>query len=252
MSAVDKLYTREMYENFGYFATWVPTVQVRLGDVGIFHGPGFERVTSLRDEGIPFEVRDDGGSANLEYTSADAVSIQLKAAGAVPAAGSAITQADAGITIAFNRANAVVFQATGCTTASIANQAALGDEIISRVLDGTWREDYVVVTEVITTKAATIVISSGRDARCELLAKAQVQPAAITLADIGADLRVAYTSNIGTKIIAEKELTPLFKASWVKWKFFAGPTFERKRSEDAQFVEMNYSDLLDTEDQPSG
>jgi len=107
-------YTRELHAKFGYLATWAPKVELHLGDVGTLKDHIFEPVTTLARLGIPFETRAAEGLADYEYVSSGNVSINVKSAGQAPALGSALTAAEAGITVEFGAENAVVFQAANC------------------------------------------------------------------------------------------------------------------------------------------
>jgi hypothetical protein len=242
--AISKRYAREMNEKFGYLATWLPNVQLKLGDVGFVRNQVFEPVSSLRLLDIAFAIDRDQQAADLDYTSSDAVSIQTKAAGT--AAGPAATgaQADGSISISFSRADAVVFQASGCVTSKIADVKSLGDEILSRYYRDAWDAQYVVITDLVTAKAATILISNSHDAHIDLALKAQVASAATKLADADATVSVTRASGIGTRIVADKGLTPLFKVAGVKRRLFRDETFARRQVGDAQFIELSYKDLL--------
>jgi hypothetical protein len=90
MCAVNRQYAREMHEKFGYLATWLPNVKVRLGDVGVINEHIFEAKASLRQRGIAFDVRNNPSAADLEYTSSDAITVEFKAAGAVPNSGTGL------------------------------------------------------------------------------------------------------------------------------------------------------------------
>src|SRR5271155_5232220 len=83
MVAISTHYAREMYEKFGYFATWLPNARLRLGDIGIVRQHVFEPISSLEKLSIAFVIDRDRQSADLDYTSSDAVSIETKVSGAV-------------------------------------------------------------------------------------------------------------------------------------------------------------------------
>src|SRR2546430_836942 len=141
MVAINKQYAREMNEKFGYFATWLPNVRVKLGDVGMVREHVFEPVSSLGQMGIAFVIDRDRQSADLDYTSSDAVSIETKVSGAVHDPAGATASADGNISISFSRADAVVFQASGCLTSRIADVKSLGDQILSLYHRDEWDPD---------------------------------------------------------------------------------------------------------------
>jgi hypothetical protein len=241
MVAINRQYAREMNEKFGYFATWLPNVRVKLGDVGVVREHVFEPVSSLEQMGIAFVIDRDSQAADLDYTSSDAVSIETKVSGAVhdPAAA-----ADGSINISFSRANAVVFQASGCVTSKISDVRSLGDQILSLYHRDEWDLDHVVVTDLITAVGATILISNGQNAHIDLALKGQAAPAMAKLADANANVTVTRAVGIGTRIVGAAGLTPLFKAAGVRRRILRDDQFARREANDVQFVELSYKDLL--------
>lgn len=228
MPNVHQQYTNEMYQKFGYLATWTPNVILKLGDVGVLRDRIFELETTLSELGIPFNVRSDSSPADYEYISSSAVSIKLKAAGEIPSTGSLLSQTDAGISISFEEADSIVFQALGSEVTSILGQDKLGGEILSRYEKGDWPKDYVVITNLITSKSATVLISSGRGGQIEFAVNSAVGLSELKIADANVDFRVVNSSKIGTKILASEGLTPLFKASGIKKRVLRKPTFTRR------------------------
>jgi hypothetical protein len=254
-------YTNEMYQKFGYLATWAPNVILKLGDVGVLRDRIFERETTLAELGIPFTTRSDSSPADYEYVSSNTASIKLKAAGEIPSIGSLLSQADAGISISFEEADAIVFQALHCEITSVLGQDKLGKEILSRYEKEDWPKDYVVVTDLVTCKSATILISSGHGGQIEFATKSAVGFSELKIADATLGLHVVSSSKIGTKILAAEGLTPLFKASGIKRRLLRKPKFTRRdESQDqkggaglpptgqsahaaTRFIEVTYDDF---------
>jgi hypothetical protein len=241
MVAISRQYTREMYEKFGYFATWLPNVRLKLGDVGVVKERAFEPASSLEKLGIAFDTDCDRQPADVDYTSSDAVSIETKVSGAVhdPAA-----MADGNISISFSRADAVVFQASGCVASKIADVKSLGDRILALYHRGAWNPDHVVVTDLISAAGATILISNGSNAHIDLALKGQPAADMAALANASANIAVTRAVGIGTRIVAAAGLTPLFKVAGVRRRIFRDDQFARREAEDVQFVELDYKDLL--------
>ena len=236
-------YHRELREQYSYTPTWIPILAVRLGDVGRLTGNGYERVASLANFDIDFDVRDDPSTGHLRYESKGAVMWQTKAAGEAPVEGSVLAQAEAGVLLSFGRENAVFFEASGCVTASIDNQVTLGGEILERYQKQAWPKDHVVVTEVIRARHATVLISSSANAKAEFNVAANVSLADVSLTDVDAGIKLAGSRHVGTQIVAEASLTPLFKAKGVCKPLFRPPDFKRRgrhRSPAPVFSELSY------------
>jgi hypothetical protein len=238
-------YAREIHEQFGYLATWLPTANIQVGDVGSIQDGIFEKSGSLKDHGISFSSHEDPQTGDIEYASSDAVTIEVIAAGAGSAtalAGSIVT-AKASIAVSFRRANAVLFQASKCRTISISNLSVATSTILDQYRAGKWPKDLVVVTEVVIADAATILISSGAGAHIKLSAKADLGASEAKLANADAGLTVDSSSAIGTHIIAQKGTTPLFKAGGIKTSLLWEPEFKKKGADDLEFAPLTLSDL---------
>ncbi len=211
MKATVKRYTEELYRQFHYYATWLPTSPVELGSIGTFDDREFTRISHLHDQGIEYETYDTPNKGGLDYSSQGAVTVSPKLSGKVPAVGSVLSQADAGFTVNFSRKNAIVFRAKGTACTSIKDQIKLGRDIKKKYEEGKWNKRWVVITELVKADSATILISSSVDGKVELKANANVGAKKLDIADVSLELGIAFEKNIETKIVAEQELTPLFK-----------------------------------------
>lgn len=233
-------YTKELYERFGYLATWTPGTPVAIGDVGEMDGNVFRRVSSLKLMQIPFSVRKDTGREDLLYTSESGVKMNFKAAGTPVIAGSSLVTQKAGVTIDFQKGAGVVFVARGCQSPSIEDQISLGKEIIRRYNTNGWDKKYVVVTEVVQADSMTAFISESSGGKIELIAENSLNLGTVNLADFSANFSVGASSGIHTQIIAKDRLTPLFRVRKVKVSFWGGVSFAKEKS------------LHDLEDVPRG
>ena len=221
-------YTRELKQQFGYLATWLPSTPLELGDIGVLKKNSFTKISNLSDFDIEFEVEPDFSKSNIEHSSSGSVSIVAKLSGTVAPSGSSLVQADAGFIVDFSKENAVFFKALGTTSPSIKNQIAVGSKIVEFFKAGKWDKSWVVVTEIVNAESATILISNSSNGKIELKVSGDVQAAQIDIADIGLGLKATFSKDLSTKIIANDALTPLFKVSKLKTKIFSPPAFEMK------------------------
>ena len=218
-------YTRELKQQFGYLATWLPGTPVVLGDVGVLRKNQFTKVSNLSDFGIEFESEPDTTKSDIEHSSRGAVSIAAKASGTVAPQGSTLGEGDAGITVEFTKENAILFKANGTTSPSIKDQISLGKKIIELYKEGKWDKDWAIITEVVDSESATILTSSSSNGKIELKAKGKVEAAKLDIADAELGFELTFSKDLSTKIIADGSLTPLFKASKVKSRLFMPPVF---------------------------
>jgi hypothetical protein len=216
-------YTKEMFQKFGYMATWTPGVQFELGDVGVVKDRLFTRITSLKNLGIDFKTREDKTEETQKHSSSGSVSILFKAAGKAPAVGSVLTQAEAGFTIDFKKSKSTVYEAVGCVAPMIDDQVAVGKRILEMYQQGTWNKDWAVITELVQAKSATVLISNSSSSKIELSASGTFTGGAASLADVNAKLEMAFSKDMMTTLISQAGLTPLFKARAVKSNGPIGP-----------------------------
>ncbi len=222
-------YTRELKQQFDYFATWLPGTPIALGDIGVFRKNQFTKISNLSDFGIKFEIEPDETKSDIEHSSKGAVSITTKASGATAPQGSTLGNVDAGITVEFSKENAILFKANGTTSPSIKDQISLGQKILTLYKEGKWDKDWAIITEIVNAESATILISNSSKGKIELKAKGKIEAAKLDIADAKLHFELTFSKDLSTKIIAKESLTPLFKASKVKSRLFLPPAFKMNR-----------------------
>lgn len=250
-------YTKEIQEQLKYSATWFPNVPISLGDIGTLEDHQFHPQGNLRDLGVPFGSYETGGESEFQFTSKNAVSVGVNLKGQAPLVASGITQAEADVTIKFGRENAILFKATGCTSTRIKDIKTLSETIKKRHANNEWKRSQVVVTQVITAKGTTVIISHGQNSEIVLSAKGNIGTGNINLADVSTEFKVISESNIATQIIAQPSITPLFEAWGLvrnPWKLFLKSEVESVRSrggEDVEEVEFSAVDYRDYDSEVS-
>jgi hypothetical protein len=240
-------YAKEIHEETGYFATWLPTANVQIGDVGTVKDGVFQKKGTLKDFGIACSSEVDPQTGDIAYASANAVSIDFKAAGNAPVPGgpAGTVDADASVAISFSRADAVLFQAAGVKTLTISSLSQISDDILSRYKAGKWPSDYIVVTDVVSAAGVTVLISSGKDAHIDLSAKGSLGTGQAKLASADATFAINKSSSIGTQIVGAKDSTPLFKASGINTSWWHGPIVAQKAGADGvKIVPLEYVDFV--------
>jgi hypothetical protein len=213
MTAVHEMYTREMYHQYSYFASWLPSENLALGDVGQFSGYQFRKLTTLTEMGIEYSRSREDFPADLEYSSKGQVTVSADAGLGLPAG-----SGPAAARITFGREGAIFFQAAGCVMESIGNIPALEEALLRLRTAGAWRPGYVAVAKVLRTGPATILVSSQRGAHIELRASTQATPVAPFLATASAGLSAQASSGLAARVITPEGATPLFGAVQLRKK----------------------------------
>ncbi|MFE9770906.1 hypothetical protein ACFYOV_04330 [Streptomyces sp. NPDC005931] len=237
-----------MRDHFGYSATWLPTVGVRLGDVGRLTGYVYDHLGSLQDHGIGFRTRKEITEGSLSYVSTEGVRISSRAHADVQALGSPVSGGM--LSVSFASEGAVLFQAEGCVSEVIDGQREVEQEVLKLHERGAWPKHAVVVTEVVHAARATILIAGGADATIELRGAADLAG----LAAAGSRLEVASQQNIATQIVGEGNLTPLFRAKGVRKRLLGRADVVRRGNGRApnpsvRLKEMDYADFADVDGQ---
>ncbi|MGW9584477.1 hypothetical protein ACWIGB_15725 [Streptomyces albidoflavus] len=221
--SVSARYTKELRKRFGYSATWVPTLQIELGDVGRMAGYRFERLSGLADFGVHFETRPSNTMGTIAYASSGGVEVKVGGT-ASAASGPWDVPAGAAMSIRFSHEGAVWFQAEACVAEAIENLLDLETQILSLYDAGEWKDDLVVVTEVIRAEQGTVLISDAGQGGIELRSQTEAPGFAGRTA-----LRVTASRNIGTQVVGHGDLTPLFRAKGVQRRLLRRPTLDTRQ-----------------------
>lgn len=217
--SIARTYSKEMHDRYGYWAAWLPNVQMKLGAVGRLSPGDFQDIDSLDALGIAFETEVTPANLNFDYTSRGGVDIDF---GATPGVGEA-TEAR----IRFESDHAILFAARGCRVHKIKNVGSLNQALVERAQIGAWRFDYAIVTEVVEAESATILIAENRGAQITLVGSMATSPGCLALAPSGG-LGFRSASGIATQIVASGGLTPLFAVQQLKRRMFREPMLTKR------------------------
>lgn len=242
MSLPQQYYLEHMFKNTGYRANWLPDRPLRIGDIGKLEDGLFTLYTTLEQQQIPHTVRESNSELDLDYSSKNSVSIETDVA-----AGNALNVAPTAsvngkVVISFNDSNGVVFQMTGAKKNVIENLADVENAVLSRFKSGSWPKDWVVISELVITDHATIIISTSNNNRIELGCDAQIGFAQSKLADPKLNLKLVSERGSSTKIFGANNLTPFYQVKGVYEPFLRNPQF-RKRADITD--QLDASELMD-------
>jgi hypothetical protein len=162
--------------------------------------------------------------------------------GEPPPTGSLLEVNDAGISLSFSRSQAVVLRMAKCASKRLKSLQKVREQVLARHNAGTWPNGYVVVTEIVSAGASTIIISSGESAGLDLKAKGGVGTGPLTLARLDAGLEVKRESKIGAKFVAVPGLTPLVRVSGIRKRFFRPDQFLGAGPPPVAFGQVDYTE----------
>ncbi|HVN73092.1 MAG TPA: hypothetical protein VMT44_00695 [Methanoregula sp.] len=213
-------YMDEMNRQFHFFATWDPTEIYKLGYVGTLDKNRFSYVTTLEDLGIPYTPVPSSPNASLSFRSGKSVTVSVKASGSAALPQFNLNVGDAGIAVDYGNSQAVVFEAEGVNHRIIAQMNKLDDAILNAWKNKIWKDNWVVISDLMEASSATILISKGSKSGIGL--KAQATVPALSLACANAQFNAVFSSNMDTQIICRQGLTPLFKARGINKSWLGG------------------------------
>ena len=199
----------EQYEKFQSFPAWLPGIPLQMGDIGVLKHNEFTYVSSLQKKGIPFTVRTEPSEGDLEYKSGRGITIAPKISGESAIPKFRLYYGDDGMIVRFGSKKGLLFEATGVKHQVIADMNGLDNAIADAHKKGEWKDEWVVVSDLVIADSATILIPQGKDAVIGLRAKSHVPK--LSLANPDACFEVTYAHNMNTTIICQPGLTPLFK-----------------------------------------
>jgi len=224
MSALASIYADDLHHNFKtLYATWPPNTSVRLGDYGVLQGNIFVRLANVADSyNLPFKERKDTKrTGNYDYASADSTDVEFHASGSVATGGPPLK---ASLDISFSSENAVFFNAASCVPVSIEDQMDFGNKIMSFYQAGRWEKKFVVVTGLLESANATVIVSGSSNSSISLEASSD-KVLNIDLADASLKLAIRRAKNVAFKVITESGLVPLISLSKVQGSIFDDDSF---------------------------
>jgi hypothetical protein len=244
MASPVKLYQREMHDNLGFFATWLPGDPIDVGDAGRLEDGRFRRLASLKQLDIPYETGTSSAKQDVQYTSTQGTKLVVSGGAA------AVGLAEAEITIEFSRTGAFVFHASGLRLQRLENRSVVAEELMKAYQEDRWCRDWFLVEALHVAEWATIVVSQDSSARLVLMADVAGIPA-ISLANPKIGLTVASMCGKLVHVVGGRRLHPLYSCMRLRAPLFGGPSVEPvrgagDRSSETVFLRPAINELLNS------
>ncbi|MEO8962387.1 MAG: hypothetical protein ABI325_10920 [Ginsengibacter sp.] len=240
MSLPQKFYLTHINKHTGYRGNWLPDRPLRLGDIGKLEDGLFTLYTTLEQQQIKFLTREGVSTLDFDYSSSDSVDITTNFD-----TGNLIgSPAKGNITISFNSNNGIVFQMTESKKAVIEDLNKVEEAVLQRYETKSWPKEWVVISELITTDHATIIISTSSNNKIELECDVPVNFAKIRLADPKLNLNLVRETGSSTKILGANSLTPLYQVKGIYKPYFSNPEFRTRLDVTDEIENTVFEDLL--------
>ncbi|HKP43492.1 hypothetical protein [Mycobacterium sp.] len=228
MASPVQLYQREMHKNMGFFATWLPSSAIELGDIGVLEAGRFRRIGSLKELGIvDVDVR-EGAPENVSYSAS-----AKRSSGISAGAATAVPVVSGEVSIEFASEGGYVFEAMAMRQMEISDRMALAAALLQSYKKGAWQAEWLVVDTVYTAHSATVLVSQDTVSKIVLKASAATLPlGTLLLADPNLGLTVASSSGRIVHVIAADNLRPLYSCVKVRDPLLGRPSVVPVRGED--------------------
>lgn len=239
MGNLAELYQHAVRSVFGtYIGTWLPPLQLEVGQVGFIEKSEFKPQGTLADFGIGMpRVVSNSPIFTANVSSKSSTSITAKAAGTVAPQGSTLGQAEAGIYVHFANEDAVVFQGANCESFVAADLYRLERDLLA---SRRWDRDLYVITSVVQSECSTTLISSSKNATIDVTANAATPLNQLFLTNANIGLVTKSGTGLASQYVAmgnaAKKSTPLYKAAKLRRPWFI---FGRRRLKDLYLTAMS-------------
>ncbi|MGB3346999.1 MAG: hypothetical protein WBA71_07140 [Candidatus Humimicrobiia bacterium] len=205
-----------------YFAAWLPTEELRLGDVGILEGDFlkrknfFKRITSLKNLGISFKERADINPTPLDLVSKKGVTVNVKFQGEKNEEIPILPIDKAGISFSFNNMGAFVFQSAESYEPTIENIATLQKQMIKEWEEKRWKDNWAVITKIVKVPYASYIISTSSDSEIVFETDVDLKKGLIDFGNAGINFTFKKQTGDVLKMIGAQNISPFFQLAKLK------------------------------------
>lgn len=222
-----------------YFAAWLPTEELRLGDVGILEGDFyrkknfFKRITSLENLGISFKERADTSPTPLDLVSMRGVTVNLKFQGEKNEEIPILPIDKAGISFSFNKMGAFVFQSAESYEPTIEDIATLQKQIIKEWEEKRWKDNWVVITKIVKVPYASYIISTSSDSEIVFETDVDLKKGIIDFGNAGINFTFRKQTGEVLKMISAQNISPFFQLTKLKRHWLGHYSWRNIRASDS-------------------
>jgi len=212
MASPVKLYQQEMHNNLGFFATWLPSTAIAVGDIGVFEGGRFRHLASLKELGVGQPDVRQGTAENVSYSASAKRSDHINAGAATP-----VPVVSGELSIAFTSEGGFVFEAINMTQMEIADRLTLASSLLKVYDEGRWQKEWLLIDALYRAESATILVSEDTSSEIVLKASAGALPTGVLpLADPKLGLGIASANGKIVHIVAANNVHPLYSCVRVR------------------------------------
>lgn len=214
-SDLAKVYTSSVHDQLRLYGAWPIGEEIGLGDYGKLEGDRFVRRGNIaKDYGITVTPAASDVKLSFEFKSSGIAETRFNVDGS---SGQGGVGASAAVKVTFANEDSVYFRSIDLTHHCVDNLTDVNRRIMEAFKLESWDGKNVFIHSLFQSGGTTILISSSSDGSIELEAagKGLLE---LDLANASAGLVVKSEKNVGLKVIAEGDLSPLLSLSAVRPK----------------------------------
>lgn len=245
MAQADNIYIKEFGRHFtNHIANYPATRPISLGDFGIMSRGTFTRLGNIeREYSIDFLTLPDNEPTNEQFQSTGSTNITFFAKGDVKPGG--IPLAKAQVEIEFTSEKSFFFSAAEVRDLQIDNLYEVGKKIIALYNQGKWEKRFVLISSLLVTNHAVIIVSGKSNAKTTIEAESDQIPK-IDLFDSSLKLGFSNSTGLDYKIIADKVTQIGFTTSRIYNPLFNKPVFKNKQNLSDLFAQIDADKNIDS------
>jgi hypothetical protein len=179
----------------------------------------------LAENSIAFKV--DPGLRKVEYTFSTGEGVDWNAgiSGTANDAIPGVATGNLGIKFSFSSSGAFAFSATGCQIDNIASLDNVLETMVDRLENWNWKDDWIVVTGLVTADRYAIAVSAKEGASASLDLGVTAGPP--ILANASANAAFTTSEHMASAVISTNPAPVMFEGWKVDKHFFKRPTPHR-------------------------
>lgn len=223
MVSPQKYYIQEISKKTSLRANWLPDKPMNVGDIGKIEDGIFTLYTTLTQQGFAMSLNELPAALKADYTSVEVVNVS----GEEPNVSilSPVAKGKKICKIDFLKPEGVLFHLKSSVKIILANLSEIENKILENYKKSVWNLGWVIVTEIIRSSSATVIINTGGSNTLEYELNGEANFNGLNLADASLDLRLISETGTSIKLIAVNNMTPLFKIKGISDPLFGKTKF---------------------------
>lgn len=221
-------YLTYIYKKINYRGSWFPDDLLHPGAIGILDKGVFTALTSLKEQGIEARFEESQSDLSIDLSSGDGLAVHSNLSTSLPAGGQAGVDGKISVSIEATADKGILFQSAGFTKIRVANLGAVQDAVLPKYSQGAWRKEWVILTEILKTACATIIISTSKNSSMQLEGSGEAKLGDLQLADTRLGLGITGKKGDIIGFAGKKNITPLYKVMGVQDPFWGNPSLKSR------------------------